>query len=56
MTDSASQQLLHLVIGGELINLDKNEFKDLDKVDIVGVYPNYAAAHAAWRARSEEVV
>ena len=56
MTDSASQQLLHLVIGGELINLDKNEFKDLDKVDIVGVYPNYAAAHAAWRAKAHMTV
>ncbi|WP_315769337.1 MULTISPECIES: DUF4170 domain-containing protein [unclassified Bradyrhizobium] len=56
MTDSASQQLLHLVIGGELINLDKNEFKDLDKVDIVGVYPNYAAAHAAWRAKAQMTV
>ncbi|WP_315716681.1 MULTISPECIES: DUF4170 domain-containing protein [unclassified Bradyrhizobium] len=56
MTDSTSQQLLHLVIGGELINLDKNEFKDLDKVDIVGVYPNYAAAHAAWRAKAQMTV
>ena len=56
MTDSASQQLLHLVIGGELINLDKNEFKDLDKVVIVGVYPNYAAAHAAWRAKAQMTV
>ena len=56
MTDSASQQLLHLVIGGELINLDKNEFKDLDKVDIVGVYPNYVAAHAAWRAKAQMTV
>jgi uncharacterized protein DUF4170 len=56
MTDSASQQLLHLVIGGELINLDKNEFKDLDKVDIVGVYPNYASAHAAWRAKAQMTV
>jgi len=56
MTDSASQQLLHLVIGGELTNLDKHEFKDLDKVDIVGVYPNYASAHAAWRAKAQMTV
>jgi len=56
MTDSASQQLLHLVIGGELTNLDKNEFKDLDKVDIVGVYPNYASAHVAWRAKAQMTV
>ena len=56
MSDNAQPQLLHLVIGGELINLDKNEFKDLDKVDIVGVYPNYAAAHAAWRAKAQMTV
>jgi len=56
MTDSASQQLLHLVIGGELTDLHKNEFKDLDKVDIVGVYPNYAAAYAAWRSKAQMTV
>jgi len=37
-------QLLHLVFGGELADFDKIEFKDLDKLDIVGVYPNYATA------------
>ncbi len=35
------KQLLHLVIGGELSKLDATEFKDLDKVELVGVYPNY---------------
>ena len=44
MPDGAPQQLLHLVIGGELTDLEHNTFKDLDKVDIVGVYPNYATA------------
>ena len=51
MPDSAPQQLLHLVIGGELTDLEHITFKDLDQVDIVGVYPNYASAHAAWRRR-----
>ena len=51
-----SQQLLHLVIGGELTELGGTEFKDLDKVEIVGVYPNYAAAHAAWRAKAQQTV
>jgi uncharacterized membrane protein len=55
MPDS-SQQLLHLVIGGELVSLEKNEFKDLDKVEIVGVYPNYAAAYAAWRGKAQSTV
>ena len=50
------QQLLHLVIGGELTELGGTQFKDLDKVEIVGLYPNYAAAHAAWRARAQQTV
>ena len=50
------QQLLHLVIGGELIDLEHNTFKDLDQVEIVGVYPNYATAHAAWKAKAQQTV
>jgi hypothetical protein len=50
------KQLLHLVLGGELSRLDEVEFKDLDKVDIVGVYPNYATAYAAWRAKAQQTV
>jgi len=56
MPDSAPQQLLHLVIGGELIDLEHNIFKDLDRVEIVGVFPNYATAHAAWRAKAQATV
>ena len=51
-----SKQLLHLVIGGELSSLDSTEFKDLSKVDIVGVYPNYAAAHAVWKGKAQMTV
>ena len=50
------KQLLHLVIGGELSKLDSTEFKDLDKVELVGVYPNYATAYAAWRAKAQQTV
>lgn len=50
------KQLLHLVLGGELTVLDANEFKDLEKIDIVGVYPNYASAHAAWKAKAQQTV
>jgi len=50
------KQLLHLVLGGELTELGSNEFKDLDKVDIVGVFPNYASAYAAWRAKAQQTV
>jgi len=51
-----SRQLLHLVFGGELERLDDVVFKDVDKLDIVGVYPNYAAAYAAWKARAQQTV
>ena len=51
-----SPQLLHLVFGGELTGLDATEFRDLSKLDIVGVYPNYASAETAWRARAQASV
>ena len=51
-----TKQLLHLVFGGELTHLDGTEFKDLSKVDVVGVYPNYATAHAAWKGRAQQTV
>jgi len=56
MPDSAPQQLLHLVIGGELLDLEHNTFKNLDEVEIVGLYPNYASAHVAWRAKAQSTV
>ncbi|HEY0236222.1 MAG TPA: DUF4170 domain-containing protein [Afipia sp.] len=56
MSNPAQPQLLHLVIGGELSNLNDVTFKDLDKVEIVGLFPNYATAHAAWRAKAQQSV
>lgn len=47
MSETVQQQLLHLVIGGELLDLDHVTFKDLDKVEVVGLFPNYATAYAA---------
>ena len=49
-------QLLHLVFGGELTDLDNVQFRDLDKLDIVGIYPNYATAYAAWKAKAQQTV
>lgn len=49
-------QLLHLVFGGELENVGGSNFKDLDKLDIVGIYPNYASAYAAWKAKAQSTV
>ena len=56
MPDSAPQQLLHLVLGGELNDLQHNTFKDLSKVEIVGLFPNYATAYTAWRAKAQQTV
>ena len=41
------RQLLHIVIGGELKDLGGAEFRDLEKVEMVGAYPSYAAAYIA---------
>ena len=51
-----AKQLRHLVIGGELENIEGITFKDLSKVDLVGVYPNYAAAHAVWKGKAQQTV
>jgi hypothetical protein len=51
-----AKQLLHLVFGGELSGVSSNEFRNLDKLDIVGIYPNYASAYAAWKAKAQGTV
>jgi hypothetical protein len=56
MTESAPKQLPHLVFGGELVSLDSHEFRDLSKLDIVGIFPNYASAHVAWKAKAQSTV
>ena len=56
MAEISSRQLLHLVFGGELTRLDEFEFKDLDKIDLVGIYPNYASAYDAWKAKAQQTV
>ena len=52
-TQQQPKQLLHLVLGGELSSVADVQFKDLSKVDVVGLYPNYATAYAAWRAKAQ---
>ena len=54
--EGSKGQLLHLVFGGELTSLDGVEFRDLSGLDIVGIYPNYASAHAAWKAAAQRTV
>ena len=56
MSDRENVQLLHLVIGGELVDPNKTEFKDLKSVDFVGAYANYADARAAWKGAAQRTV
>ena len=49
-------QLLHLVFGGELVEPQANEFRDVSAIDVVGIFPNYATAYAAWKAKAQETV
>ena len=49
-------QLLHLLIGGELEEVSGTTFRDLSKVDLVGAYPDYDTAFAAWRERAQATV
>lgn len=54
--NNAPKQLLHLVFGGELTALDGVEFKDPAKLDLVGIFPNYAEAEKAWLSKARETI
>ena len=58
MTDAAAHapQLLHLVIGGELKDIAKAEFRDLSQIEFVGAFGNYGDAKKAWKARAQATV
>lgn len=57
MSDSKeNKQLLHMVFGGELESLKGIEFRDLDNLDIVGIFPDYASARVAWKAKAQSTV
>lgn len=50
------RQLLHLVFGGQLKSLETHEFRDVSKIDVVGIFPDYASAEQAWRAKAQQTV
>ena len=50
------KQLLHLVMGGRVVDPQGVEFQDLNDIHIVGIYPNYAEAEDAWRAHAQRTV
>ncbi|MFZ2996735.1 DUF4170 domain-containing protein [Sphingobium sp.] len=47
---------MHLVMGGRVTDPQTLEFQDLSKVDLVGVYPDYASAEKAWRGAAQRTV
>lgn len=49
-------QRLHLVFGGELVDPSKSVFKNVDEIDIVGIFPDYASAYDAWKAAAHRTV
>ncbi len=54
--ETESKQLLHLVFGGELESLKGISFRDLDALDVVGIFPDYKSARAAWKAKAQSTV
>ena len=57
MTENeGKKQLLHLVFGGELTSLKDIQFRDLNELDIVGIYPDYASALTAWKSKAQQTV
>jgi hypothetical protein len=56
VTTKPTEQLLHLVFGGELEDLAGMKFKNLDELDLVGIYPNFAEARDAWKAKAQSSV
>lgn len=51
-----AKQLLHLVFGGRMKDPATNEFEDLSDLDLVGIYPDYATALKAWKAKAQATV
>lgn len=49
-------QRLHLVFGGELVDPSRNTFRDVSKIDIVGMFPDYQSAYDAWKDASQKTV
>ena len=51
-----SEQKLHLVIGGRVKDPQHLEFVNLDQMDFVGVFPDYASAEEAWRSKARATI
>ncbi|MGY6644615.1 MAG: DUF4170 domain-containing protein [Salinarimonas sp.] len=53
---TTKKQLLHLVFGGELTGVEEVQFHNLEELDIVGIFPDYASAYAVWKAKAQSTV
>ena len=49
-------QKLHLVMGGRVSDPRTLEFVDLQKIDLVGIFPDYASAEEVWRGKAQKTV
>ena len=47
---------LHLVFGGRVSDPQGTDFIEPAALDVVGVFPDYASAEAAWRASAQRTV
>ncbi|MEM6905299.1 MAG: DUF4170 domain-containing protein [Pseudomonadota bacterium] len=47
---------LHLVFGGELVDPQSSEFRDVSAIDVVGIFPDYASAYNAWKGAAQRTV
>ncbi len=54
--DIDDKQLLHFVFGGELEDLQRMKFRDLENLDLVGIYPDYQTAYIAWKSKAQQTV
>jgi len=51
-----AQAKLHLVFGGRVKDPQTLDFCELDKLDIVGIFADYAEAEEAWRGAAQRTV
>jgi hypothetical protein len=47
---------LHLVFGGRVKDPRGLDFEDPTALHVVGIYPDYASAEAAWRSEAQRTV
>jgi len=49
-------QRLHLVFGGELVDPQSTQFRNVNDIDLVGIFPDYASAFTAWKSAAQRTV